>query len=76
VARDQLVAQLADERAALDARETELDGMTIAEFVGAPGEKWPWIFTKNEVRRRARREVAVDLHQERQAQIDRDLQEP
>lgn len=46
LARDKLIARLTEERAAEEARETELDGKTIRDFVGPPGEEWPWVYTK------------------------------
>jgi len=51
VARDKLIDQLKKERAERANPSSELANVTVAEFVGAPGEGWPWSFDKNGRRR-------------------------
>src|SRR4051794_37604025 len=46
LARDALLVRLRDQRAARARKRSELDGVSVAGFVGAPGECWPWDFTK------------------------------
>lgn len=46
----ELIARLDNERVVREcdpARDSELFGVTVAEFVGAPGEGWPWDYTRN-----------------------------
>jgi hypothetical protein len=50
-ARDRKLAELRDERAKRALPGTALAVWTIAQFVGPPGEGWPWDFQKNGRRR-------------------------
>ncbi|MGK2937188.1 MAG: tyrosine-type recombinase/integrase [Solirubrobacteraceae bacterium] len=46
----ELIARLDNEKLVREcdpARDSEMFGMTVAEFVGAPGEGWPWDHTRN-----------------------------
>lgn len=51
-ARDAKLVALRAARDAPSTPSTPLEGLTIAQFVGEPGERWPWDFNPNGRRRR------------------------